>query len=110
MPLGINVFSRKAPIVKATAHKDKMTLHFIMNIAAVAMVVGGFFAIWYNKAMCGKDHFTTWHGLAGVITTGLITAQGLGSSAFMVDSLADTLAKAVGGKAKLYQLHRTGFV
>lgn len=44
--------------------------------------MGGFLAIYLNKEIAGKNHFTTWHGrfgLAAVIGTMITALWGLGA-------------------------------
>jgi cytochrome b-561 domain-containing protein 2 len=43
---------------------------------AVALALGGFVAIYANKNVKGKPHFTTWHASFGVLTL-LLTAASL---------------------------------
>ena len=44
---------------------------------AVFSVLGGFFAIYYNKILLNKLHFQTWHGWLGLSTVILICLQSL---------------------------------
>ena len=40
----------------------------ILNLFAMLAAAGGFGAIYLNKEIAGKKHFTTWHGLFGLLT------------------------------------------
>ena len=50
--------------------QDKIQLHWILHLFGVASAVFGFLAVFFNKEMNKRKHFTTWHsqfGLAALV-------------------------------------------
>jgi cytochrome b-561 domain-containing protein 2 len=57
--------------------------HAACQTGAVAFALGGFGAIYRNKAIKGKEHFTTTHGKVGLLAMALtVLAMLLGGGAF----------------------------
>lgn len=75
IPVGINVFSRKEPLLSAGGHRNKVQLHFALNFLGAMLVAVGFWAVWQNKEDHGKTHWKSWHGLFGLYATLLLCAQ-----------------------------------
>ncbi|GFO20576.1 cytochrome b561 domain-containing protein 2-like protein [Plakobranchus ocellatus] len=76
----IVLFSKSSSLVPAWTRSDKAWLHsFLMGISMIAVSIG-FAVIFYNKDMAGKPHFTTWHGLLGLITLCFCGAQSSGGA------------------------------
>ncbi|KAK3269487.1 hypothetical protein CYMTET_22078 [Cymbomonas tetramitiformis] len=53
------------------AGEDRLRLlkkHMYLQVAAWAAIVGGFYAIYHNKDIHGKPHFTSYHSWLGVLT------------------------------------------
>ncbi|XP_023330251.1 cytochrome b561 domain-containing protein 2 [Eurytemora carolleeae] len=78
----IVLFSPESSLLLNSARSDKIQLHWILNLFAFFGTMGGFLAIYLNKEIAGKNHFTTWHGrfgLAAVIGTMITALWGLGA-------------------------------
>jgi len=62
------MFSQQSSLIRGD-RKWQVRSHWILQVLAVVCGVGGFIIIYINKADRGKQHFTTWHGLLGLIAT-----------------------------------------
>jgi cytochrome b-561 domain-containing protein 2 len=58
--------------------------------------------IYINKEQAGKSHFTTWHGLLGVITVGYACAQSTGGALAKYHKYVGPIIKIRLGDLKLY--------
>jgi len=58
--------------------KWRINLHGLFLGIGLTFGIGGLYAIYRNKNLQGKEHFTTWHGLLGLISLLLMIGQGLG--------------------------------
>ena len=80
-----------------------MLIHQALNIAAVVFAILGFCVIYYNKDVNDKPHFTTWHGLLGLITVIFITGQSLGGDIVKYEWIRRILGVKISlGKLKIY--------
>merc|ERR1739848_874086 len=61
---------------KITYRTRKLT-HATAQLLALALCLAGFYAIYENKNRIGKPHFTTKHGLSGLVLCVLVLVQGL---------------------------------
>ena len=64
----------------ALKYKDKVTLHWILQVAAIICVSLGFSCIFLNKIRLEKNHFESTHAICGLITyilTGFIAIGGI---------------------------------
>jgi len=80
MAQAIVIFSPESSLLLNSARSDKVQLHWILNLFAMAGVIGGFASIYLNKEIAGKNHFTTWHsriGLAAVVGVFLTAVWGV---------------------------------
>lgn len=50
------------------------------ELNVVVSLCPGLVVIYLNKEQAGKQHFTSWHGLLGVITVGYACAQSTGGA------------------------------
>ncbi|XP_041347752.1 cytochrome b561 domain-containing protein 2-like [Gigantopelta aegis] len=75
---GILVFSPQSSLVSSLSRKAKLTAHWLFQVSALTFAVSGFLVIWYNKHLNNSNHFTTWHGLCGVVTVGYLFVQIMG--------------------------------
>ncbi|GFR82303.1 cytochrome b561 domain-containing protein 2 [Elysia marginata] len=80
MTEGIVIFSRSSSLLPSWSRPDKAWLHAILMGGGMSAVSIGFWSIYYNKVLAGKPHFTSWHGLFGLITLCFAAAQCLGGS------------------------------
>ena len=72
------MFSPQNSLVSSLSRKAKLTAHWLFHVTAVTFALAGFLVIWYNKHLKNKNHFTTWHGLFGLITVGYLLIQMMG--------------------------------
>lgn len=64
----IYVFSRwSSPAIK-TSRQTKVQWHWMLQAATLIVAFTGLTVILVNKQMAGKQHFTTWHGLCGIVS------------------------------------------
>ncbi|KAM9443951.1 transmembrane reductase CYB561D2 [Clarias gariepinus] len=78
MTEAILLFSPHASPVGKLKHQAKSRLHWILQCSCATCALLGFGVIFYNKHANGKPHFSTWHGLVGVVTVGVVTLQSVG--------------------------------
>ena len=98
---GLLVFNRESSLLLAASHQTKVKVHWILQASAVTCASLGFLAIFYNKYIHDKPHFTTWHGLFGVITVAYILVQSVGGS-FVKYEFLRSLIKIRLADLKLY--------
>ena len=67
--------SQKGECVYSTL---QVRLHWVAMALASVFGSMGVAVIYYNKKLNHKPHFTSWHGLVGVITIALFVTQALG--------------------------------
>merc|ERR1712228_1069306 len=56
----------------------KVRFHWIAMTFAALLGTCGVAVIYYNKILNDKPHFTSWHGLVGIVTIALFASQALG--------------------------------
>lgn len=49
-------------------YKQRVTLHWVLQAAALVSTTLGFAAIFFNKIKLGKEHFHTLHSIFGLVT------------------------------------------
>lgn len=49
-------------------YKQRVTLHWVLQAAALLLITFAFIAIFVNKIKLGKEHFHTLHSIFGLIT------------------------------------------
>ena len=77
---GLLVFNRESSLLISASRETKVLVHWVLQATAVICAILGFVVIFYNKYINDKPHFTTWHGLFGVITVIYIVIQSIGGS------------------------------
>ncbi|KAK6176135.1 hypothetical protein SNE40_014475 [Patella caerulea] len=75
---GILMFSPQSSLVVNWSRSSKVTAHWICQTTGVVCALLGLAAIMYNKHLNDKPHFTTWHGLLGVMTVAFACFELLG--------------------------------
>ncbi|XP_077428626.1 transmembrane reductase CYB561D2 [Vanacampus margaritifer] len=88
MTEAILLFSPHGSTMKKFSHKVKGRVHWMLQCACVTCAALGLAAIFYNKHLRGKPHFTSWHGLLGVITVCTVAVQSLAAVPLIYHSLA----------------------
>ncbi len=80
-PWGIRL-AHKARVADGNARVALLSRHMTTQLAALGLSVVGFTAIYANKAVYGKVHFTSLHGKLGLVTMllalGVVVLGGLG--------------------------------
>uniref|UniRef100_A0A3Q1I1P0 ascorbate ferrireductase (transmembrane) n=1 Tax=Anabas testudineus TaxID=64144 RepID=A0A3Q1I1P0_ANATE len=91
-----------APSSKDFHTRLKGRAHWILQCLCVSCLVLGLAAISYNKHLNGKPHFTSWHGLLGLLTVCVVGLQSMGAVPLIYHSLAKGWSLA-----KLKRYHAT---
>ncbi|XP_057701435.1 transmembrane reductase CYB561D2 [Corythoichthys intestinalis] len=88
MTEAILLFSPHGSPIKRFSHKVKGRVHWILQCACVTCATLGLVSIFYNKHLLGKSHFTSWHGVLGLITVCVAAVQSLSAVPLIYHSLA----------------------
>ncbi|XP_072522591.1 transmembrane reductase CYB561D2 isoform X2 [Salminus brasiliensis] len=88
MTEAILLFSPHSSPVGKLKHQTKARLHWILQVLSSSCAVVGLVVIFYNKHLNGKPHFTTWHGLIGVLTVCVVVVQSVGALPLLYHKLA----------------------
>ncbi|XP_037107441.1 cytochrome b561 domain-containing protein 2 [Syngnathus acus] len=87
MTEAVLLFSPHGSLMKKFSHKVKGRVHWMLQCACVTCAALGLATIFYNKHLHGKPHFTSWHGLLGVITVCAAAVQSLAALPLIYHSL-----------------------
>ncbi|XP_068171891.1 transmembrane reductase CYB561D2 isoform X2 [Antennarius striatus] len=87
MTEAILLFSPQGSLIRKFPHKTKGQVHWILQSACLCCAILGVTAIIYNKYLNDKPHFTSWHGLLGVITVFVVVWQSLAAVPLIYHSL-----------------------
>lgn len=88
MTEAILLFSPHGSPIKRFKHQTKGRVHWILQCLCVSCAVLGVAAIFYNKHLHGKPHFTSWHGLLGLLTVCVVGLQSVAAVPLIYHSLA----------------------
>lgn len=88
MTEAILLFSPQGSPIKKLPHKTKGRVHWILQSLTVSCAILGVAAIAYNKHLNGKPHFTSWHGLVGLLTVLVVVLQSVAAAPLIYHSLA----------------------
>ncbi|KAA0712011.1 Cytochrome b561 domain-containing protein 2 [Triplophysa tibetana] len=102
MTEAILLFNPHSSPVGKLKHKTKGRLHWILQCLCVFCAIVGLIAIAYNKNLNEKPHFTSWHGLIGLVTVIVVVLQSLGALSLLYPKLAKGWSLA-----KLKRYHAT---
>ncbi|KAG7494816.1 cytochrome b561 domain-containing protein 2 [Solea senegalensis] len=102
MTEAILVFSPHGSPIKSLPHKVKGRIHWVLQSLCEACAVLGLGTIVFNKHLNGKHHFTSWHGLLGLLTMCVVGLQSLAALPLMYHSLVKGWSLA-----KLKRYHAT---
>lgn len=104
MAQAIVIFSPESSLLQGSDRGSKVQLHWILNLFSIVAAAGGFGAIYLNKEVAGKSHFTSWHGKFGLAACVGSLLAALGGVAAKYSSSLRNYAKPI--NVKLY--HATG--
>lgn len=99
MTEGILMFSQQSGLIRGD-RKLQVRSHWMFQLFMVLCAIGGFLIIYINKNDRGKDHFTTWHGLLGLILLISCGLQAMAGVSLLYPSLLLKLVTLA--KAKIY--------
>ncbi|XP_067254898.1 cytochrome b561 domain-containing protein 2 [Chanodichthys erythropterus] len=102
MTEAVLLFNPYSSPVRKLKHKTKGRLHWILQCLSLCCATAGLCAIVYNKNLNDKPHFTSWHGLVGVITVAAVGLQSLGGLPLLYPKVAKGWSLA-----KLKRYHAT---
>ncbi|XP_077458452.1 transmembrane reductase CYB561D2 [Stigmatopora argus] len=88
MTEAILLFSPHGSPIKRFSHKMKGRAHWVLQCTCVTCATLGLVSIFYNKHLHGKSHFTSWHGVLGLITVCVTVVQSLVAMPLIYHSLA----------------------
>nr|XP_057921465.1 transmembrane reductase CYB561D2 [Doryrhamphus excisus] len=88
MTQAILLFSPHGSPMRRFSHKVKGRVHWLLQCACILCAALGLAAILYNKHLQGKPHFTSWHGLLGLLTLGAVGVQAVAALPLAYHSLA----------------------
>jgi len=100
----IVMFSPESSLTPNSPRTDKVQLHWMLHAFGAASACFGFAAVFFNKEMNGRKHFSTWHSKLGLATMlGLFLAV-LGGIAANYTQKLKTVVKPINVKV----WHATG--
>lgn len=67
MTEAILCFSNENILTRHLNHKERVTLHWILQTVGSCLIAAGFVVIIASKNSNGKPHFASWHGIFGLI-------------------------------------------
>ncbi|XP_043078912.1 transmembrane reductase CYB561D2 [Puntigrus tetrazona] len=94
MTEAVLLFNPYSSPVKKLKHKAKGRLHWLLQGSCVCCAVAGLAAVFYNKHLGGKPHFSTWHGALGALTVAAAGLQALGGLPLLHPKLARGRSRA----------------
>merc|ERR1719276_290536 len=68
MTLGFVGLMGTATVTKKLGGYTNTKIHGILASGGLFLALGGFYAIYRNKAIHNKSHFTSWHSWFGLVT------------------------------------------
>jgi len=70
------LFSSSWSLLPKKYHRSHhMNSHIVLEVMSLIAVLLGFFSIYLNKNNHGKPHFTSWHGILGLVQIVMICGQ-----------------------------------
>lgn len=88
MTEAVLLFSPHSSPVRKLSHKTKGRIHWVLQCLCVTCACLGLSAISYNKYLNDKPHFTSWHGLVGIVTVGIVGVQSVAALPLIYIKLA----------------------
>ncbi|XP_063797440.1 transmembrane reductase CYB561D2 [Pseudophryne corroboree] len=87
MTEAILVFSPDSSLLRSFSRTARVRAHWLLQLLSALCAGLGLCAIYYNKALHGKPHFVTWHGLLGLLTVMWALIQNLGGITLLYPKL-----------------------
>ncbi len=88
MTEAVLLFNPYSSPVQKLKHKAKGRLHGVLQGLCVCCATAGLAAIFYNKHLHDKPHFSSWHGTVGLLTVTVAGLQSLGGLPLLYPKLA----------------------
>ncbi|KAF4093522.1 hypothetical protein AMELA_G00002980 [Ameiurus melas] len=88
MTEAILLFSQHSSPAGKLKHQVKSRLHWILQCSCVSCALLGLGAVVYNKNLNSKPHFSTWHGLVGMVTVCVVAVQSVAALPLVYHKLA----------------------
>lgn len=95
----ILMFSQQSSVVRGD-RKLQVRSHWILQLLMIVCSLGGLLAIYLSKEERGKPHYTSWHGLLGLITVISCCAQALAGVVLIYPSIIKRFVSLA--QAKIY--------
>ena len=83
MSEAILLFSVWSSPMHGSPRASKVQWHWALQASSLLCAYTGLAVITVNKVQAGKQHYTSWHGLAGITLCGAIALQAAGGIAIM---------------------------
>ncbi|XP_078065484.1 transmembrane reductase CYB561D2 isoform X2 [Mustelus asterias] len=99
MTQAILLFSPETSLILSYSRKIKVRAHWLLQGLATMCAGLGLTIISYNKYLNDKPHFTSWHGLVGLVTVLYICMQSIGGVSLLYPKLMRNWSLS---KLKLY--------
>ncbi|KAM3914215.1 transmembrane reductase CYB561D2 [Leptodactylus fuscus] len=87
MTEAILVFSPDSSLMRSFSRKARVRAHWILQLLCALCASLGLGIIYYNKSVHGKPHFSTWHGLLGLLTVLWALVQNAGGVTLLYPKL-----------------------
>ncbi|OCT83263.1 hypothetical protein XELAEV_18025800mg [Xenopus laevis] len=87
MTEAILVFSPDSSLLRSFSRRARVQVHWVLQLLCVVCSLLGLGIIYSNKVLQGKPHFSTWHGLLGVLTVFWALLQSLGGVSLLYPKL-----------------------
>lgn len=87
------VFSPHSSLVGSLSRQTKVTIHLLFATTSAFLALGGLAIIFQVKENNQRPHYTSWHGLIGLITVGYSCMQLMGGTAVKYYSFSSRFIK-----------------
>ncbi|XP_056381109.1 transmembrane reductase CYB561D2 isoform X2 [Hyla sarda] len=87
MTEAILVFSPDSSLLRSFSRKARVQAHWILQLLSCVCAILGLGTIYYNKILHEKPHFSTWHGLIGLLTILWALIQNVGGITLLYPKL-----------------------
>ncbi|KAM4021704.1 transmembrane reductase CYB561D2 [Anomaloglossus baeobatrachus] len=87
MTEAILVFSPDSSLLHSFSRKARVRAHWVLQLLSIFCATLGLGIIYYNKIVHGKPHFSTWHGLVGLLTVLWAMGQNAGGITLLYPKL-----------------------